>query len=256
MLRLSSLILVVSAVHAVDPGLVDHPIAATSVTYLDGKRWTASTEITPPRPAECTFVANTDYSHGETSSGHVGAKSQDECCAACSADSTCAAAVYTGNPKSGSCWFKTASDLTNKSSVQGVTACVVKQSPTTKGRKVSIAATVPGDLITDLEAAGMVGDPLYELNWLNSSIWDSNTWTYTTSFTASPAAGSSSILVFDGIKMGARIMVDGKLIGNTTDQFLRYLFPVTLSAGSHTLDVVFDPKIDCGGRWMSCTGGW
>ena len=118
-------------------------------------------------------------------------------------------------------------------------------------------ASVPGDLITDLEAAGMVGDPLYELNWLNASIWDTNTWTYSTTFTA-PAGGGSTLLVFDGIKMGADIILDGKTIGNTTDQFLRYIFPVTLSStqAPHTLEVVFDPKIDCGGRWMSCTGGW
>jgi len=29
------------------------------------------------------------------------------------------------------------------------------------------------------------------------------------------------LLVFDGVKMGARIAFDGHLIGNTTDQFRR-----------------------------------
>jgi hypothetical protein len=61
--------------------------------------------------------------------------------------------------------------------------------------------------------------------------------------------------------MGARVLVDGKLLGNITDQFLRYKFPLDKAAAddaprTSTLSVVFDPKIDCGGRWMSCTGGW
>ena len=36
----------------------------------------------------------------------------------------------------------------------------------------SIAASVPGDLITDLQTAGMVGDPIYELNFKNGTLWD------------------------------------------------------------------------------------
>ena len=42
-----------------DPDLVDHPIAASSVKYLDGQ-WTASTTVMPPRAADCTWERNTD----------------------------------------------------------------------------------------------------------------------------------------------------------------------------------------------------
>lgn len=48
-------------------------------------------------------------------------------------------------------------------------------------------------------------------------------------------------------------------VGQTTDQFLRYEFPLggsMLQAGDNTLTVEFDPSIDCKGRWMACTGGW
>lgn len=134
------------------------------------------------------------------------------------------------------------------------------------GATVSVPATVPGDLVTDLQAAGLVGDPLYELNFLNASLWSAHTWTFTTTF-AAPAHDDgqrqpppASLLVFDGVKMGSRILLDGKQIGNTTDQFLRYVFPVTHAIGTagtrHTLEVVFDRAIDCSGRWMACTGGW
>lgn len=45
------------------------------------------------------------------------------------------------------------------------------------------------------------------------------------------ASSSSSplLLVFDGVKMPARILLNGKLIGHTNDQFLRYIFPVPVS---------------------------
>lgn len=126
-------------------------------------------------------------------------------------------------------------------------------------KRITVPATVPGDLITDLQRfeSGApevaVGDPLYELNWLEQSkIWDGHTWTYSTNFTV--PSGGTSMLVFDGVKMGARVLVDGKPLINITDQFLRYSGIVP--AGRHQLSLVFDPSIDCAGRWMSCTGGW
>ena len=75
---------------------------------------------------------------------------------------------------------------------------------------------------------------------------------------AAAGLGSSALLVFSGVKMGARVMLDGEPLGNTTDQFLRYVFPVQLgAAGSrHRLQVVFEPDIACAGRWMACSGGW
>lgn len=121
----------------------------------------------------------------------------------------------------------------------------------------SIGAKVPGDLLTDLEAAGKIGDPLYELNWLNATIWNNYTWTYSTTF-AMPSGAGTPLLVFDGVKMGAKIMLNGKLIATANDQFMRYVFPLEKGAllATNKLDVVFDPAIDCAGRWMACTGGW
>ena len=119
-----------------------------------------------------------------------------------------------------------------------------------------------GFRLTDLEAAGKIGDPLYELNFLNASIWNNYTWTYSTTF-AAPAGAGTSLLVFDGVKMGARITLNGKLLATVTDQFMRYVFPIDKSVvaltdadGNMQLDVVFDTQIDCAGRWMACTGGW
>jgi hypothetical protein len=48
---------------------------------------------------------------------------------------------------------------------------------------LSTVGTVPGDLITDLEAAGLVADPYFENNWLNSSLWSGRLWSYSKTFT-------------------------------------------------------------------------
>ena len=135
----------------------------------------------------------------------------------------------------------------------------------------SIRATVPGDLITDLQVAGLIGDPLYELIWLNSSIWDARVWTFTRSFSLAPAALAAlaagvgdMLLVFDGVKMSATISLNGAVIGHTTNQFLRYTFSLAAAAAAgarlgadNTLAVAFDAADQTTeGRWMACTGGW
>ena len=119
----------------------------------------------------------------------------------------------------------------------------------------NLTGAVPGDLISDLEAARVVQDPLYELGWLNNGTdrappWTAHVWTYSTSFTAPP----SSLVVFDGIKMCAQILVNGKPVLFVTDQFLRYTLPVP--SGDVKIEVVFDPSKDVGGRYMASSGGW
>ena len=110
------------------------------------------------------------------------------------------------------------------------------------------------------------------MNFLNdSAAWTNTTWTYRTTFSTGPLAGNAYMLVFDGVKMGARVLVNGILLGTTTDQFLRYTFALNASVlidhssntvgtavtgATHTLELVFDPAISCNGRWMACTGGW
>lgn len=67
----------------------------------------------------------------------------------------------------------------------------------------------------------------------------------------------ATLLVFDGIKMGANITLNGQPVGTAVDQFLRYQFDVTklLKSGTNELSVTFDFEIDVGGRYMACTGG-
>ena len=99
---------------------------------------------------------------------------------------------------------------------------------------VKIDATVPGDLITDLERAGLVGDPWKDTNFRDqASVWDRpGRWRYrhqlpppcrpTGLELGCVDAAQTQVLVLDGVKMGARVELDGGLLGVVTDQFLRY----------------------------------
>ena len=181
-----------------DPGLRDHPIAAAGgATYLDGASWMASTTLTPAPVGACAFQADTDFNAG-VGGPNAPAASNDECCEMCRSHYECAGAVLA----KGTCWFKTKDDLTKPSTASGREACVLPAAG--PGHPLSIKASVPGDLLTDLELAGQIGDPLYELNFQNASIWNANVWTYSTTFgiDASTLAGdATSLLVFDGIKV-------------------------------------------------------
>lgn len=69
-------------------------------------------------------------------------------------------------------------------------------------------------------------------------------------------------LVVEGIKMGASVSINGIPSGNVTDQFLRYIFPLSQSmlrsnlTNLNSLSIAFDPEIDTHGRFMACSGGW
>jgi len=76
---------------------------------------------------------------------------------------------------------------------------------------------------------------------------------------SSDISSTSWQLVVESLQMGATVYWDGVVLGNVTDQFLRYSFWIPHSnqqAGNHTLSVTFDPLIDTNGRFMACSGGW
>ena len=118
---------------------------------------------------------------------------------------------------------------------------------------------------------GRVGNPLYELNFKNATYWDRD-WTYTARFHVSTnqirASSNEVLLVLDGVKMGAQVVLDNVTLGTVSDQFLRYQFPVgdvlrqaqAHAEGTglmeHVLQIQFQKSIKCGGRWMACSGGW
>jgi hypothetical protein len=135
---------------------------------------------------------------------------------------------------------------------------------------ISTAGYVPGDLITDLQLGGIMGDPIYNQNWLewlyanqSAPLWDSQLFTYTKTFDADAnlVDGSTVQLTFDGVKMAADVVLNGVSLGFTNDMFLRTVFDVTqtLKPTNNTLTIAFAFYSDSrneAGRWPACSGGW
>eukprot|EP01043_Picozoa_sp_COSAG02_P072951 COSAG02_NODE_13970_length_1325_cov_1.560359_2_plen_294_part_01 len=224
------------------PATRDLPIATAapaSLLYLDGEDWTASGGGRAWPSGTCSFVANRDYNPGGSSAQVVVASShyymdQAACCRACGSTDGCAAAVFRGAPCStstkvcrGHCTFRTTQDLLLPvNATDNSTACIpngVRPTPV-----ATINASVPGDLITDLQNAGMIDDPLTDTNWKNTT-WFNGDWAYSKTFpwpppqqplpTHAAMSGGEVLLIFEGIKMGAQISLNGHVLGNSTDQF-------------------------------------
>eukprot|EP00937_MAST-01D_sp_MAST-1D-sp2_P002784 g2784.t1 len=137
--------------------------------------------------------------------------------------------------------------------------------------QLKVPATVPGDLATDLQRAGVISDPYFNNSFIAyAEQWasPSSAWRYEKQFQALDRGGATptTSLVFDGVKMAASVTLNGRHVGFTTSQFLRYRFDVTdaLVPGTNVLHVDFEgasgtlsPALpDDGGRFMACTGGW
>jgi hypothetical protein len=254
-------------------GMTDEPIAGSGPTvYLDGDDWLITSVPLPPAPPpptpkcaeRCCFEPGMDWRPLKGNlSGRIDASAhtQTECCEACATAPDCFVAVlsdvHEGIPAK--CWLKTVEGAAGGSYYRGGgrTSCMpgAKRPPAPPpppSPPQRILGSVPGDLLTDLQNADAIPDPLFEDNFLaNASVWTDSIWTYSKVFTV---PSGRSWLVFDGIKMGAAIHIDGRFIGNATNQFRRLHFDV--APGHHTLEVVFDPRIEVDGRFMACTGGW
>ena len=123
----------------------------------------------------------------------------------------------------------------------------------------SLPARVPGDILSDLQRAGRAPDPYFNLTWREPdyiALWNSGTWTYRKSFiTPASAASAKQLLVFDGIRMGAVVTLNGHWLFNATNQFRRYTVPLDeqlkTDGALNELAVAFGSElgIDCGGRF-------
>ena len=94
----------------------------------------------------------------------------------------------------------------------------------------ALPAQVPGDILSDLQRAGRAPDPYFNLTWRQPeyvALWNTGTWTYRKSFiTPASAASAKQLLVFDGIRMGAVVTLNGHWLFNATNQFQRYSVPL------------------------------
>jgi hypothetical protein len=96
-------------------------------------------------------------------------------------------------------------------------------------RAPQINATVPGDILSDLQRAGRIPDPYWNTSWREPSFisaWNEGSWRYSKRFdwTPPPAAAAQEqeqvLLCFDGVLMGAVLELNGQLLTSTTNPLL------------------------------------
>ena len=140
---------------------------------------------------------------------------------------------------------------------------------------LTIPSVVPGDLITDLHAAGRIHDPLFGTAWRDdSAAWSSSAWTFSRVFELSPSddvtSANSVFLVLESVKMAAGVTMNGVQLGSCVNEHRRYVFDATTALNrscatgdapcSNVLNVTFTRSstdaLNDEGRYMACSGGW
>ncbi|TFD87388.1 glycoside hydrolase family 2 protein [Cryobacterium lactosi] len=112
-------------------------------------------------------------------------------------------------------------------------------------RRLTVPATVPGSVHTDLLAADLIPDPYLDGNEQLLSWIGLTDWRYSTTFAWNPAGADRSELVFAGLDTIAEIELNGVLLGTTRNMHRSYTFDVgsRLKAGLNELVVVFRSPI-------------
>ena len=116
-----------------------------------------------------------------------------------------------------------------------------------------VHAKIPGDIYLDLLNAGLINDPFYGDNELSLD-WIANcNWEYETVFTYEDISRFTH-LVFDGLDTIADIYLNGSLLGQSENMFLRYSFPVKklVHHGNNILKVKFYSAIQKASELSSC----
>ena len=105
---------------------------------------------------------------------------------------------------------------------------------------ISVDATVPGCVHTDLIANGILGDIFYRDNSKTCQWVEDRDFTYTRKFTVEKLE-KNAYLEFDGLDTYCDIYLNGKRIGSAEDMHTPYEFAVDswLIEGENTLQVRF-----------------
>lgn len=108
-------------------------------------------------------------------------------------------------------------------------------------QRITVPATVPGSVHTDLLSAGLIPDPYLDGNEKLLSWIGLTDWRYSTTFAWNPAGADRVELAFGGLDTVAEIDLNGVRIGATRNMHRSYTFDVTarLKAGLNELVVVF-----------------
>ncbi|TDW60678.1 glycoside hydrolase family 2 protein [Kribbella pratensis] len=121
-----------------------------------------------------------------------------------------------------------------------------------------VAATVPGEVHTDLLAAGEIPDPFdgdneSKLHWIGRT-----RWSYRTTFSWAADGNDRQELVAEGLDTVATVTLNGQEIGRTANQHRSYRFDVTsvLVAGDNELVVEFEGPVAAAEAERAKVGSW
>ena len=90
---------------------------------------------------------------------------------------------------------------------------------------MSIPATVPGTVHTDLLAAGLIDDPFLDDNEALTQWISQSDWRYTISFDwAADRASDAAELVFGGLDTVATVRLNGVVVAQTHDMHRSHRF--------------------------------
>ncbi|KAF6019508.1 manba [Bugula neritina] len=110
-----------------------------------------------------------------------------------------------------------------------------------------LKATVPGSMYTDLLANKVIEDPYNRYNDIRYAKYSMYDWQYKRSFTVSSflKAKESIDLVCHGIDTISVIYINGVIVGKTSNQFIKYRFPIKhyLNTGSNELVINFTSAV-------------
>jgi beta-mannosidase len=112
-------------------------------------------------------------------------------------------------------------------------------------QRLTVPATVPGSVHTDLLAAELIPDPYLDGNEKLLSWIGLTDWRYSTTFVWNPSGADRVELNFGGLDTVAEIELNGVRLGATRNMHRSYTFDVTsrLKAGLNELVVVFRSPI-------------
>ncbi|NOL41285.1 glycoside hydrolase family 2 protein [Kribbella sandramycini] len=121
-----------------------------------------------------------------------------------------------------------------------------------------IAATVPGEVHTDLLAAGAIPDPFdgdneSKLAWIGST-----DWVYRTTFDWAPDGQAVQELVTEGLDTAATVTLNGTQLAQTCNQHRTYRFDVTdrLVATGNELVIEFASPVETAKKLAETLGLW
>ena len=110
------------------------------------------------------------------------------------------------------------------------------------------SAEVPGVVHTDLIRHGVIPDPWFRLNEKDAQWVERKDWVYKTTFEISKEELDKKhiVLTFEGLDTYAEISLNGKILANTDNMFLRYDYDVRkhLKVGKNELQVKFQSPIN------------